>query len=85
MKSTVIIFALAIVLLAGIANHGCESAAAAVPLKMAAEDRITAGLCASLQGKCDGLVAPNILHIHIHILKALCNQAMAMLKATPIC
>ena len=84
MKSTVIILGLAIVLLAGIANHGCESAAAAVPLKMAAEDRITAGFCAS-QGKCDGLVAPNILHIHIHILKALCNQAMAMLKATPIC
>ena len=85
MKSTVIILALTIVLLAGIANHGCESAAAAVPLKMAAEDRFTQGICTALQGRCDSLVAPNIFHIHIHILKALCNQAMAALKATIIC
>ena len=85
MKSTVIILALTIVLLAGIANHGCESAAAAVPLKMAAEDRFTQGICTALQGKCDSLVAPNIFHIHIHILKALCNQAMTLLKSTPIC
>ena len=38
MKSTVIILALAIILLAGIANHGCESATAEVPLKTAAKD-----------------------------------------------
>ena len=42
MKSTVIIVALAIVLLAVIANHGCESAMAkksAVSRKIAVEDR----------------------------------------------
>ena len=61
MKSTVIIFALAIVLLAVIANHGCESA-----LKMAAEDRQNVqqtirNACTTFKSVCDRLLRTPIV------------------------
>ena len=57
MKSTVIIVALAIVLLAVIANHGCESATA--------EDRTLSSdgqFCTSLKERCDGLASRRFLN-----------------------
>ena len=78
MKSTVIIFALAIVILAVIVNHGCESATAAIPRKMAAEDRANGEFCTTLQGKCNDLSGRPVLN-------RICTAAYNLFKRLNIC
>ena len=74
MKSTVIIVALAIVILAVIANHGCESATAAVQHKMAAEDRGNTEFCTTFKQRCNSINGALIKRLCLRIQNILCRN-----------
>ena len=74
MKSTVSIVALAIVILAVIANHGCESATAAVQHKMAAEDRGNTEFCTTFKQRCNSINGALIKRLCLRIQNILCRN-----------